>query len=247
MKQWSRWSSRKGVPQWDMFPGPTELLFVGCSIELIWTPRSKSNTLTPKNHLADMLTKGSFTRDEWNHLSCLFKHHPFQFCRVFWSDVEKNTERFRWRKSHSKVEADDEFGLAMQWKDSRRAIYYWIPAILLFGRYSTTMQTWIVWRHWFCRRLSRLKINTRRHSVAFSEVTRLCQIVGCAEQQTSVSHSSTEAEIIFSRCRFYHGRYSRSHSLGLNDWSISFRTEQNRWTQERAMEKPVGKCQAKHA
>ena len=51
----------------------------------------------------------------------------------------------------------------------------------------------------------------------------------------------------FSRCRFKHGWYSRSHSLGFGDWSISFRTEQNRWTQERAMEKSVGSCLAKHA
>ena len=31
-----------------MFPEPTELLLVGCSIESIWTPKSKSNTLTPR-------------------------------------------------------------------------------------------------------------------------------------------------------------------------------------------------------
>ena len=35
-------------------------------------PKFKLNTLTPKTHLADMLTKGNFTRDEWNHLLCLF-------------------------------------------------------------------------------------------------------------------------------------------------------------------------------
>ena len=51
----------------------------------------------------------------------------------------------------------------------------------------------------------------------------------------------------FSRCRFTHGWYSRSRSLGFGDCSISFRTEQNRWTQERTMGKPVGSCQAKHA
>ena len=55
-----------------MFPGLTELLLIGSSIELIWTPKSKSNTSTPKNQLADIMTKGSFTRDEWNHLLCLF-------------------------------------------------------------------------------------------------------------------------------------------------------------------------------
>ena len=55
-----------------MFPEPTELLLIGCSIESIWTQKSKSSTLTQKNQLADMLTKGNFTRDEWNHLLCLF-------------------------------------------------------------------------------------------------------------------------------------------------------------------------------
>ena len=36
------------------------------------------------------------------------------------------------------------------------------------------------------------------------------------KNQTSVSHSFTETEII-TRCRFTHRRYSRSHSLGFGD------------------------------
>ena len=40
-------------------------------------PKSKSNTLTPKNQLADILTKGNFTRDEWNHLLNLFNISHF--------------------------------------------------------------------------------------------------------------------------------------------------------------------------
>ena len=32
-KQWLRWLSKEGVPQWDMFPGPTELRLIGYSIE----------------------------------------------------------------------------------------------------------------------------------------------------------------------------------------------------------------------
>ena len=54
-----------------MFPEPTELLLIGCLIESIWTPRSKSNTF------ADILTKGNLTRDEWNHLVCLFNINHF--------------------------------------------------------------------------------------------------------------------------------------------------------------------------
>ena len=55
-----------------MFPEPTELFLIGCLIESTWTPRSEIKYIDIKNQLADMLTKGNFTRDEWNHLLCLF-------------------------------------------------------------------------------------------------------------------------------------------------------------------------------
>ena len=35
------------VPQWDMFHGPTELLWFGCLTGSIWTQKSKSVTWTP--------------------------------------------------------------------------------------------------------------------------------------------------------------------------------------------------------
>ena len=60
-----------------MFPGPTELLLIGCSIESIWIPKSKSNTSTPKTNSQTVLTKGNFTRDEWNHLLNLFNISHF--------------------------------------------------------------------------------------------------------------------------------------------------------------------------
>ena len=50
MKQWSKSSLKEGVLHWDMFPGLTELHLIGCLIELIWIPRSKSNTSTPKTN-----------------------------------------------------------------------------------------------------------------------------------------------------------------------------------------------------
>ena len=49
-KNWSRWLQMQEARQWDMFPEPTELLFIGCSIESTWTPKSKSNTLTPRTN-----------------------------------------------------------------------------------------------------------------------------------------------------------------------------------------------------
>ena len=60
-----------------MCPGPTELRLVGCSIELTWTPKIQIKYIDTKNQLADILTKRNFTRDEWNHLLCLFNISHF--------------------------------------------------------------------------------------------------------------------------------------------------------------------------
>ena len=53
--------------------------------ESTWNRRSKSNVWTPKNQVADMLTKESFTRDEWNHLLPLVNIMSFSMfsCRHF--------------------------------------------------------------------------------------------------------------------------------------------------------------------
>ena len=60
-----------------MFPEPTELLLIGYSIESIWTQKIQIKYIDTKNQLADLLTKGNFTRDEWNHLLCLFNISHF--------------------------------------------------------------------------------------------------------------------------------------------------------------------------
>ena len=66
--------NREEARQWDMFPEPTELLLIGYSIELIWTTKIQIKYIDTKNQLADTLTKGNFTGDEWNHRSCFLKH-----------------------------------------------------------------------------------------------------------------------------------------------------------------------------
>ena len=50
----------------------THRVALDCLIELIWTPKIQIKYIDTKNQLADILTKGNFTRDEWNHLLCLF-------------------------------------------------------------------------------------------------------------------------------------------------------------------------------
>ena len=43
-------------------------LFDGINLD----PKIQIKYIDTKNQLADILSKGNFTRDEWNHLLCLF-------------------------------------------------------------------------------------------------------------------------------------------------------------------------------
>ena len=67
-----------------MFPGPTELLLIGWFFDGInLDPKIKIKYIDTKNQLADTLTKGNFTRDEWNHLLCLFNISHFSSTDCF--------------------------------------------------------------------------------------------------------------------------------------------------------------------
>ena len=61
-----------------------------------------------KNQLADILTKGNFTRDEWNHLLCLFNISHFSSTVCSAVMAKRSQKRFRRRTSHSKIETYDE-------------------------------------------------------------------------------------------------------------------------------------------
>ena len=108
-----------------MFPEPTELLLIGYSIDSIWTPKSKSNALTPKTN----------SQTYWSRaISHVMNGIIYFVCSTLAISVlplvlkwcRKNAKKIWWRKSHSKIEANDEFGLAMQRKDSWRACIYCI-------------------------------------------------------------------------------------------------------------------------
>ena len=60
-----------------LMPEPTELLSIGCLIESILDPKIQIKYIYTKNQLADILTKGNFTRDEWNYLLRLFNISHF--------------------------------------------------------------------------------------------------------------------------------------------------------------------------
>ena len=104
-----------------MFPEPTELLLFG---RINLDPKIEIKYIRTENQLADMSTKGNFTRDEWNHLLSLFNisHFISTSCsEVMPKRKQKNSgdERVT-TKSEPMM---NEFGFAMQRQDSRQAIF----------------------------------------------------------------------------------------------------------------------------
>ena len=68
-------------------------------------PKIQIKYIDTKNQLADILTKGNFTRDEWNHLLCLFNISHFS------STVCSDTMAKRLQQDsgeESKIATDDE-------------------------------------------------------------------------------------------------------------------------------------------
>ena len=58
-------------------------------------PKIQIKNINTKSQLADILTKGNFTRDEWNHLLCLFNisHFSFTNCSEVMSKTDAGAER----------------------------------------------------------------------------------------------------------------------------------------------------------
>ena len=71
-------------------------------------PKIQIKYIDTKNQHADMLTKGNFTRDEWNHLLCSFNISHFSSTVCSEGMAKKSTTRFRRRASHSVIANNDE-------------------------------------------------------------------------------------------------------------------------------------------
>ena len=65
-------------------------------------PKIQIKHIDTKNQLADILIKGNFTRNEWNHMLCLFNISHFS------STACTAATRIRRRTSHSNIATDDE-------------------------------------------------------------------------------------------------------------------------------------------
>ena len=74
--------------------------------ESTWTQRSKSNVLRPKNQLAGLLTKGSFSRDEWDHFLCLFNISNFSSVSCLQTMSKRIQGKKRRSNNYGKVKTD---------------------------------------------------------------------------------------------------------------------------------------------
>ena len=71
-------------------------------------PKIRIKYIDTKNKLADILTKENFTRDEWNHLLCLFNISHFSSTVCSEAMAKRVQQDSGEEKSHSEVEANDE-------------------------------------------------------------------------------------------------------------------------------------------
>ena len=62
-------------------------------------PKIQIKHIDTKNQLADILTKGNFTRDEWNHLLCLFSVSAISVLQFSLK---------QWRKDFNKIQEKNE-------------------------------------------------------------------------------------------------------------------------------------------
>ena len=82
-------SFREGVPQWDMFPGPTDLRLIWFFDRINLDPKIQIKCIDTKIQVAHILTKRKF-HAWWVESSVVFvQYWLFQFYSLFWSDGKK--------------------------------------------------------------------------------------------------------------------------------------------------------------
>ena len=87
-------------------------------------PKIQIKYIDTKNQLADILTKGNFTRDEWNHWLCLFNISHFSPTVLLCCNGKKISTRFRRRTNHSKIKTYDEFLLRGRHRSCRLQLHW---------------------------------------------------------------------------------------------------------------------------
>ena len=121
--------------------------------------------------------------------------------------------------------------------------YYYV------GKHSTTLQMKVCFKTLILQETWKTRNQHQQEFFSFSEVHTFVPLSWMCKKQNSVSHSSTEAEVISLQAGLRMDGVSCSRSLGFSDWSISFLTKPNQQNQrcKRVTEKLVGKHSTKHA
>ena len=201
-----------------MFPEPTELLFDRINMD----PKIQIKYIDTKNQLADILTKGNFTRDEWNHLLTLFNVSHL-------SSNKTSSTRIKRRTCHSQIATHDEFDREDAFVSSSTSsnpektwhgYLTFITHTCEHKQYCFVGSTAKECRLGFfktpiLREILRIP-NTllEEHFVFFGSHT-FVPIRWMCRKQTAVSDSSTESEII-SGHRTEIGWFARSRTMGSN-------------------------------
>ena len=76
-KQWSIWSKKERSPTMRHVSRTHRVALDWLFDRINLDPKIQIKYIDTKNQLADILTKGNFTRDDWNHLLCLFNVSHF--------------------------------------------------------------------------------------------------------------------------------------------------------------------------
>ena len=122
--------------------------------------------------------------------------------------------------------------------------YKWIPAILLCETHDNNADL-NCFKTLILQETLKTQNQHQRNSVHFRKSHVCANKLDVQETDFSFTRFYRNWDH-FSRCRFTHGRYSRSHSLGFGDWSvfIPYRTEQ---MDPRESHGEPRSCQVKHA
>ena len=118
-----------------MFPEPTELPMIGCLIESIWTPRSKSNTLIPRTNSQTYWQGG---------ISGVMIGIIFCFCSTSAISVPSIVLE-RCRKEHTKMQVKKESQQKqsrwwIRYRDAVRGIQPCLPRLHLKTRRTTILK-----------------------------------------------------------------------------------------------------------
>ena len=123
-----------------------------------------------KHQLADILTKGNFTRDKWNNLLRLLNISNHGSNNELQKMAKRVQDKHRRRKSHCKVKADDELGVANPGVIFNSAEVGCIKppgdAQCIEDKFES---------HSKHRETCRTRLESKRHSIEFSSVANECK------------------------------------------------------------------------